>query len=304
MKAVRIHSFGGPEVLRLEEVAIPKVDHSSVLLKVRAASVNPVDYKIRSGQFPMITQRELPVTLGRDVCGVIQGEDPDSEFMALLDWGAGGYAEYVAVPRALCVPRPAGLSMEDAAAVPLAAMTAWQGLFQYGALQRGQRVLIHGASGGVGHFAVQFAAHCGAQVFATASRNNIEFVRDLGASKIIDHERERFENEVPEVDLVFDLVGGATRERSWPLLHPGGTLVSTLGQPDAGQAARYKVRAVGYMTEADGGQLGQIASLIDAGAVHPIVSKVFALAEAAAAQRHLEHDHPRGKIVLTVNASG
>lgn len=233
MKAVRIHSFGGAEVLQLEEIETPTPKDGEVLVRVRAASVNPVDYKIREGKFPKITQRDLPIIPGRDICGSVQGRDAgaSNEVIALLNWGAGGYAEFVALPKALCVPKPANLSAVDAAAIPLAAMTAWQGLFVHGQLQRGQRVLIHAGSGGVGHFAVQLAATRGATVISTASKDNLEFVKSLGAEKVIDYTSQRFEDLVSDVDLVFDLVGGETRERSWQVLRRGGILVSTLGQP-------------------------------------------------------------------------
>ena len=264
MKAIRIHSFGGPRVLTIDRIDTPQPGPGEVLIRIAAASVNPVDFKTREGQFPKVTQRDLPVTLGRDVCGVMEGGDGAHQVMALLGWNAGGYAEYVTVPRDLCVAKPLTLSRDEAAAVPLAAMSAWQGLFQYGGLQKGQRVLIHAGSGGVGHFAVQFAAACGAQVFSTASSKNLGFVHELGADIVIDYARQRFEEEVSDVDVVFDLVGGETRDRSWQVLRPGGILVSTLGQPDESRAAAHHVRAKGYMTEPNGAQLREIGALIDA----------------------------------------
>ena len=300
MKAVRIHTFGGAEVLRLDEVEIPQPKPGEVLVRIKAASINPVDYKIREGHFPRITGRDLPMTLGRDVCGVMEDGAKQREILALLEWNQGGYAEYVALPRALCILKPRTLSMDEAASVPLAAMTAWQGLFQYGHLQGGQRVLIHAGAGGVGHFAVQFAAACGADVVSTATDKNIDFVRELGAGKVIDYTKQRFEDEVRDVDLVFDLVGGETRDRSWKVLRQGGALISTLGQPDEIKAAAHRVRAKGYMTATNASQLEEIASLIESGKVRPVVTKAFALDEAAAGQRYVENGHPRGKVVLTV----
>ena len=302
MKAVRIHSFGGPEVLRVDVLDIPKPKTGSVLIRTTAASINPVDYKIREGGFPKIKQGDLPMTLGRDVCGIVQGSGGTSsrEVIALLDWDLGGYAEYVSLPEALCVDKPKTLSMVDAASIPLAAMTAWQGLFQYGELKQGQRVLIHAGSGGVGHFAVQFAAALGALVVSTASADNLDFVRRLGAGIVIDYKKQRFEKEVSGFDVVFDLVGGETRDRSWQTLRQGGILVSTLGQPDEAAAAKHQVRAKGYMTAPDASQLAQIVALIDLGKVHPVVTKTFSLEEAAAAQEFVEKQHPRGKTVLSV----
>jgi len=302
MKAVRIHSFGGPEVLTVDVVDIPKPQAGSALIRITAASINPVDYKIREGGFPKIKQGDLPVTLGRDVCGIVQapaGATP-REVIALLDWDVGGYAQYVALPEALCVDKPKTLSMVDAASIPLAAMTAWQGLFQYGGLKQGQRVLIHAGAGGVGHFAVQFAAARGAHVVSTASADNLEFVRQLGAGTVIDYKKQRFEKEVSNIDLVFDLVGGDTRDRSWQTLRPGGILVSTLGQPDEATAAKHQVRAKGYMTAPDAAQLTQIVALIDQGKAHPVVTRTFRLEEVAAAQQYVEKQHPRGKTVLSV----
>jgi NADPH:quinone reductase-like Zn-dependent oxidoreductase len=300
MKAVRIHNFGGPEVLRLEHLEVPQPKAGEVLVRITAASVNPVDYKVREGQFRQVTAGDLPLTLGRDICGVIEEGAKRREIFALLEWNQGGYAEYVALPRALCILKPRPLSTDEAAAVPLAALTAWQGLFQYGHLQSGQRVLIHAGSGGVGHFAVQFAAACGADVISTASAKNIGFVRELGAGKVIDYTRQRFEEEVTDVDLVLDLVGGETRDRSWQVLRRGGALVSTLGQPDESTAADHRVRAKGYMTAPNASQLEDIAALLESGKVHPVVTKVFPLEAAAAAQQYLEKDHPRGKVVLSV----
>jgi NADPH:quinone reductase-like Zn-dependent oxidoreductase len=301
MKAARIHAFGGPEVLQIDAIEVPSPKAGEVLVRVTAASINPVDFKIRQGHFPKITSTDLPVTLGRDICGIIgsDGESPRA-VMALLDWNLGGYAEYVTLPLALCVPKPSNVSTVEAAAVPLAALTAWQGLFQYAALAAGQRVLIHAGSGGVGHFAVQFAAQRGAEVLSTASKENIEFVRKLGATTVIDYKNQRFESAAADVDVVFDLVGGETRERSWQVLRKGGILVSTLGQPDEREAAKHGVRAKGYMTTPNAAQLAEIGSLIDSGKVRPCVTKTFGLDEAAAAQVYVEKEHPRGKTVLSI----
>jgi NADPH:quinone reductase-like Zn-dependent oxidoreductase len=261
--------------------------------------VNPVDYKIRQGSFNKVTQKDLPIILGRDVCGTVQGTSGQStEVMALLNWGAGGYAEFVALPEALCVPKPRNLSATEAAAVPLAAMTAWQGLFDHGQLRKGQRVLIHAGSGGVGHFAVQFAATRGSTVISTTSKDNLEFVKGLGAETVIDYQSERFEDLVSDVDLVLDLVGGETRERSWKVLRRGGILVSTVGQPSEAAAAKHGVSAKGYMTEPNGAQLAEIGRLLGDREVRPVVTKTFPLDEAASAQRYLEEQHPRGKVVL------
>lgn len=305
MRAVRIHEFGGPDVLQLDEVPKPEPRPGEILIQVRAAGVNPVDYKIREGEYPPVQADKLPVTLGRDAAGVVAalGEGvgdftvSDAVFL-MVPQDRGGYAEWLAAPADICVAKPASLDFVQAASVPLAALTAWQGLFSHGELQAGQKVLIHGASGGVGPFAVQFAKVKGAQVFATASGANRAFVESLGADQVIDYETERFEDIVHDVDLVYDLIGGATEDRSWSVLKHGGTLISTVHEPDAQKAAAAGVRARRYTAQPDGGQLRQIAALIDAGRVRVTVDRVFPLDQAAEAERHLQDDHVTGKVVL------
>jgi NADPH:quinone reductase-like Zn-dependent oxidoreductase len=193
MKAVRIHEFGGTDVLRLEDLPKPVPAQGEVLIEIRAASVNPVDYKIREGKYPAVTADKLPVTLGRDAAGVVTEVGAGTtafkvgdEVFAMLPQDRGGYAEWVSAPADVCAGKPATLDMVQAASAPLAALTAWQGLFTHGRLKAGQRVLIHGASGGVGPFAVQFAKVRGAEVFATASADNRAFVEGLGADRVID----------------------------------------------------------------------------------------------------------------------
>jgi len=305
MKAVRIHQFGGPETLRVEDLPMPEPGHGEVRIRVVAASVNPVDYKMRNGGY--LPSEALPLTLGRDVAGVIDALGPDVDgvlvgeaVFAMLDRDHGGYVEFVTQAAANCAPKPARLDFVQAAAVPLAGLTAWQGLFDHGGLQAGQRVLIHGAAGGVGHFAVQFARTCGAAVIATCSGRDADFVESLGASDVIDYHKERFEDRVQEVDLVFDLIGGDTQERSWTVLKAGGTMVSTLKEPDQAKAVAKHARGVHYMAHPDGGQLAEIARLIDQGRVVPRIDRVYPLEEAADAEATLENDHVRGKIVLEV----
>jgi NADPH:quinone reductase-like Zn-dependent oxidoreductase len=305
MKAVRIHRFGGPEVLQVDETAKPEATDGKLLIRVSAASVNPVDYKIRQGGYPKVTEKDLPVTLGRDVAGVVDTAAGSfaagDEVYAHLDWDDGGYAQF-----ALCAPggvaaKPASQDMVEAAAVPLAATTAWQGLFDHGQLKAGERVLIHGASGGVGAFAVQFARIAGAEVIATASAVETERVRSLGATRVIDHKAQKFEDEVHDVDLVFDLIGKETQERSFQTLKRGGRLISTVQEPDPARAAEAGVTAKRYMATPNAGQLANFAKLIDTGQVVVTVAKVFDLDEATQAHRFLENDHPHGKVVLKVS---
>jgi NADPH:quinone reductase-like Zn-dependent oxidoreductase len=273
---------------------------------VQAAGVNPVDAKIREGKYPLIGQSQLPIVLGRDVCGAVEavnGSRPGfrvgDTIFALLDWHLGAYAEYALVAAALCSRKPKTLDVQHAGAVPLAALTAWQGIFTHGRLRAGQTVLIHGGSGGVGHFAIQLAKHAGAHVIATASKANIAFVTALGAHTVFDYQKSNFEDIGQEVDVVFDLVGGETQNRSWNVLKPGGILVSTLGKPDEKTANSRGLRCAGYMAEPNREQLDQIAALIETGKVVVTLSKSFSLAQAREAHRCLENDHPRGKIVLS-----
>jgi NADPH:quinone reductase-like Zn-dependent oxidoreductase len=310
MKAVRIHEFGGVDVLKLEDLPRPAPARGEVLIQVRAASVNPVDYKIREGKVPSVKAEQLPVILGRDVAGVIAalGDgvtafETAAEVFALLPHDRGGYAEWVAAPADVCARKPLTLDMVQAASVPLAALTAWQGLFTYGGLKAGQRVLIHGAAGGVGSFAVQFAKVKGAEVFATASADNRGFVEGLGATRVIDYHAERFEDVVRDADLVYDLIGGETEDRSWQVLKRGGRLVSTVHEPDAARAAAAGVSAKRYAAQPDGGQLREIADLIDRRCVEVTIDRVYPLDDVAEAERHLQDDHVVGKVVLKVSVS-
>jgi NADPH:quinone reductase-like Zn-dependent oxidoreductase len=305
MKAVRIRSFGGPGVLELADVEKPEPKDDEVLIRVRAASVNPVDYKIRAGAYPVVKQDQLPKVLGRDVAGEIERcggavrnfKEGDTVY-AMLDGGPGGYAEYVAVKADLVAPKPEQLDYRAAAAVPLAGLTAWQGLFDHGHLQAGQRVLIHGGAGGVGHLAIQFAKARGATVATTVASEDMDFVKHLGADEVIDYTRERFEDRIDEVDLVLDLVAGETQERSWAVLKDGGTMISSLARPSEEKAREHHAHAENFIAHPDRGELIEIGRLIDAGRVHPHVSAVFELKEAAEAQAQLEQHHAQGKVVL------
>jgi NADPH:quinone reductase-like Zn-dependent oxidoreductase len=308
MKAVRIHEFGSADVLKVEDLPRPSPAAGEVLIEVRAASVNPVDYKIREGKYPPVKAEQLPVTLGRDAAGVVTrlgggvtAVAEGDEVFVMLPPDRGGYAEWVTAPASLCAIKPISLDMIQAASVPLAALTAWQGLFTYGELTEGQRVLIHGASGGVGPFAVQLAVAKGAEVYATASAENRPFVESLGARRVIDYRAERFEDVVHDLDLVYDLIGGETEARSWQVLKRGGRLISTVHEPDAGRAAEAGVIARRYTCQPNGGQLAEIARLIDGGQIKVSIDKVFPLDEAAAAERRLQHDHVTGKVVLDVS---
>ncbi|HVW22806.1 MAG TPA: NADP-dependent oxidoreductase [Opitutaceae bacterium] len=306
MKAVRIHEFGDSNVLTLEDAPKPELHDGEVLIKVRAASVNPVDYKIRSGSFKK-ADIKLPATLGRDVAGVVEavggrvnGFKPGDDVYAYLSYQNGGYAEYAIAKSQEVAPKPVAVDYVHAAAVPLAAITAWQGLFDHGRLQPGQRVLIHGAAGGVGHYAVQFAKAKGATVIATAGKDDAVMLKQLGADEVIDYHSERFEDRARDVDLVLDLVGGDTQRRSWAVLKPGGRMVSTLEQPSPEQARARQAEGKVFMAEAKAEQLREIGRMIDADKVTVLVEKTLPLERAKEAHDTLENQHVRGKVVLTV----
>lgn len=308
MHAVRIHEFGGPEVLKYEEAPRPAAEAGQVLIKVHAAGVNPVDWKIRGGNFG---RGALPMTLGLDVSGTVEsvGDGVDGfkagdEVYSYLPISAGGgYAEYVAAPASAVAAKPKTIDHVHAAAVPLAALTAWQALFDQAKLKEGQTVLIHAGAGGVGHFAVQFAHHAGAKVMTTASGANLEFVKGLGADVAIDYTKEKFEERVKEmggVDVVFDMIGGDTADRSYGLLKKGGTFVSIVGRVDQAKLKEREAKGVAFLVHPDSKQLAEIGSLIDGGKVVPHVSDVFPLAEAAKAHEKSQTGKTRGKIVLDV----
>jgi NADPH:quinone reductase-like Zn-dependent oxidoreductase len=306
IRKVRIHCFGGPDVLRVEEVEPSMPDALQVLVSVKAASVNPVDFKIRNGQYPAVKEDRLPYTLGRDVSGIVEKCGAQStrfkigdEVAGMVGIGGGGYAEKVVLEEAAMARKPPEIDHVHAAAIPLAGQTAWQGLFRYGQLTAGQAVLIHGGSGGVGHFAIQFAKAKGARVLTTVSTERLEFARTLGADVVIDYKTQRFEDLAQELDMVFDLVDGETRERSWKLLKKGGVLVSTLTEPSQQTAVQYGVRALRYTVEPDGKELAEILSLVGSGRVKPHVQKTYPLKEAAQALKCVEHGDSTGKIVLT-----
>jgi NADPH:quinone reductase-like Zn-dependent oxidoreductase len=304
-RAVRIHRFGGPDVLALETVETPQPQRDTVLVRVHAAGVNPVDHKIRDGKYPPVGKDALPVTLGRDLSGVVAacGEgvtavrQGDAVF-AMLGQDRGGYTDYALVRSAELARKPQRIGDAEAAAVPLPALTAWQGLFDHGGLRAGQRVLIHGGAGGVGHFAVQFAKAKGAHVCTTVGTDDVAFARSLGADEVIDYRTQRFEDTARDIDVVFDLVAGETQERSWAVLKRGGILVSTLTPPSEEQARAHGARGTRYTAQPNGRQLDEIGALIEAGKVRVTVAARFPLQEAGAALDRLEHGHVRGKIVL------
>ena len=306
MHALLIRRFGGPEVLEFAQVPVPKPAAGELLLKVEAASLNPVDWKIRSGKYPEVKDDKLPYILGRDLSATVVSSDdaelvPGTLVHGLMDVSRGSFAQYVVAHPNELARVPGTLDRITAAAVPLAALTAWQGLFDHGHLRAGQRVLIHAGAGGVGHMAVQFAKARGATVVTTVSGDDIDFVRGLGADEIVDYQKQRFEETVRNIDLVYDLIGGDTQDRSWALLNKGGRLVCTVAEPSQEKAQKYGVSAMRYTARSDAGQLREINSLIQSGKVRPVVARSFAYGDAKAAFESLEHGHGSGKLVLDMS---
>jgi NADPH:quinone reductase-like Zn-dependent oxidoreductase len=306
-KLIRLHRFGGKEVLRTEELDVSQPDAGEVLVSVRAASVNPVDFKIRSGKYPAVRNDRLPYTLGRDISGIVEKCGAQAtrfkvgdEVFGMLDIHGGGYSEQAVVAENAIAAKPPALDHVHATAIPLAGLTAWQGLFRHGGLKAGQAVLIHGGSGGVGHLAIQFAKARGARVLTTVSTKNVKFAHALGADVVVDYKKDRFEDRARDLDMVFDLIDGETRERSWGVLKKGGVLVSTLTEPSQEKARQFGVRALRYTVEADAGELAEIAALVELGKVKPHVQKTFPLNSAADALASVEGGHSVGKIVLKV----
>lgn len=308
MKAVRIHAYGGHDELKYEDAPCPQVADDEALIRVSAAGVNPFDWKVRAGYLAGWINYSLPVILGWDVSGVVAAVGKnvknlsiDQPVFARADYTRNGtYAEYVTVQASLVEPKPDSLDFVHAAAVPHAALAAWQSLFKFAGLSPGQTVFVHGAAGGVGHFAVQFAKSHGAHVIGTSSGHNLDFQRQLGVDQPIDYTTTRFEEVVHGVDVLLDTVGGEVLQRSWQVLKPGGILVSVVEMPSAETAATYGVRPALATADADNGVLAQIAALIDAGQVKPVVSTVLPLTEVRQAHTLSESQHTRGKIVLQV----
>jgi NADPH:quinone reductase-like Zn-dependent oxidoreductase len=309
MKAVRIHEYGGSEVLVYEDAPRPEPGPDDLLVRVRAASVNPVDWNMREGYLRQWVDLPLPATLGSDLAGdvvalgaQVRGFQVGDAVFGLTNMRVGAHAEYAAAPHSELALKPPALDYETAAAAGLSALAAWQALMEMAHLTAGQSVLIHAAAGGVGAFAVQFARLRGARVVGTASRGNVEFVRSLGADDVIDYTTTPFEEVVRDIDVVLDLVGGETQDRSWQVLKPGGVLLAALGLSPTAQQAAAAVGARGEMivTQPNAGQERQIAELIAAGQVRPVVSMILPLSAARQAYDLSQSRHTRGKIVLRI----
>jgi NADPH:quinone reductase-like Zn-dependent oxidoreductase len=308
MMASRIHEFGPPEVIGFEKIARPEPGRGEVRVRVKAAGVGPWDAWIRAGK--SVLPQPLPLTLGSDLSGVIDtvgpgvtGLAPGMEVFGVTNRRfTGAYAEYALMHADMIAQKPATLDHIAAASVPVIAVTAWQMLFEYAHVASGQSVLILGAAGNVGAYAVQFAKREGARVIAVAGSKDLEDVRALGANQAIEARAVRFEEVVEPVDAVIDTVGGDTQQRSFSVLRPGGILVSAVSEPDAQEAARRNVRALFMLVQVTSARLARIAEMIDAGILKTRIGTVLPHAEARRAHQMLEGvlSRPRGKIVLQV----
>jgi NADPH:quinone reductase-like Zn-dependent oxidoreductase len=308
MKAVVILKYGSPARLEYTDVARPTPGDGELLVRVHAAGVNPIDDKVRAGLLSEFMHYSMPLIVGWDVAGVVEStgknvtrfKSGDAIFAYMNLKLPGAYAEYAIVRESEACPKPAKLSFVEAAAVPLAAMTAWQALVDTAKLEKGQTVLIHGAAGGVGTFAVQIAKARGARVIGTSSPKSLDFLRELGVDEAIDYTSTRFEDAAKNVDVVLDPIGGDTQARSFGVLKKGGILVSIVEPPDQTVAKEKGVRATIMLAHPDAGELAELAKLLDAGKLKPIVSKVYPLHNARGAHEQIATKHTRGKLVLEV----
>ena len=310
MKAVRIHSYGGPNVLAYEDAPRPTAGDGEVLIRVHATSVNPFDCAVRAGYMSGYFQYTLPLVLGTDVSGVVEAvgagvtnfSPGDAVYARAGVYRDGANAEYVVASASEVAAKPPSLDHLHAAALPHATLTAWQALIEMARLSKGQTVLIHGAAGGVGHIAVQLAHWRGARVIGTAS-TNLDLLHELKVEQAIDYSKTPFESVVHDADVVLDTVGGDVQQRSYATLKPGGILLSTVQAPSEETAKAHGVRA--EMVSASppvGKTLTEVASLVASGHIKPTVSAVLPLSETRKAHEMIEGKHTRGKIVLQVVA--
>lgn len=308
MMAWRVHAFGPPTVMSFEPVPRPDPGMGEVLVRVHAAGVGPWDGWIRAGR--SVLPQPLPLTLGSDLSGVVVAVGPgvtefvagDEVFGVTNPRFVGAYAEYAVASAAMLARKPRSLTHERAASVPVIGVTAWQGLFEHARLQSGQTVLIHGAAGNVGAYAVQLAHRAGLHTIATAGTDDLAYVRSLGANQVVDYRARRFEDEVQAVDAVLDLVGGETQTRSFNVLRRGGRLVSAVSQPDRARAEEREVSAEFFLVRVTSEHLFALAALIDGDQLRTRIGAILPLARAREAHLMLEGEQaaPMGKIVLAV----
>jgi NADPH:quinone reductase-like Zn-dependent oxidoreductase len=299
MQAVVIEQTGGPEVLSVEDTGQPQPADGQVLVRVAAASVNPVDWKYRRGNYDV----DLPLVLGIDISGTVEASNADGFAEGDEVFGfaaAGGYAELAVADAGALAKKPEGVSHEQAAAIPVAGLTAWQALHSRGGIESGKTVLVAGAAGGVGHFAVQFSRVAGARTIGSGSTRNRDFVLGLGADEYVDYTDQDVSKAVAGADIAFDTVGGDTTATLVPTLAEGGVLVTIAGAPPEDQAAERGARAELLVMKQNGEQLAEIAELVASGEVKPEIAETLPLSDVRRAHELSESGHVRGKIVLTL----
>lgn len=332
MKAFVVDRYGRRNGVRAGDMPVPELREDDVLIQIYAAGVNPLDSKIRDGEFKLILPYRLPLILGNDVAGIVvrvgsrvrRFKEGDEVYARPPKDRIGTFAEFIAINEDAVALKPETLSMEEAASIPLVGLTAWQALIERGQLKRGQKVLIHAGSGGVGTFAVQLAKHLGATVATTASAANAGLMKQLGADIIIDYRKDDFAAVLKDCDVVLDTQGGNTLEKSLQVLKPGGKLIGIAGPPDPDfaremgaswflktamwflsyrirkAAKRRDVRYSFLFMRADGGQLAQIARLVDAGAIRPVIDRIFAFESTREALAYVETGRAKGKVVIKI----
>ena len=305
MKAIRIHQYGHSDQLKIEDIRTPEIQANQVLVNVHNVGVNPVDWKIREGlrkeKFPV----DFPATVGQDFAGEIESVGSGVKDYKIGDivygFASGAYAEYVAASTKEIAHAPRTLDYIEAASLPTAGLTAWQALIDHAKLERGQRVLIHGAGGGVGSLACQIAVWKDAHVIGTCSASDREYLFGLGVDELIDYKKDDFEEHLQDIDVVLDLIGGSTQEKSLHVMRHGGVIVTTVGGLDVKKLRAAGVKGIAMTMTRDGEGLAKIAKLVDDGHLTSRVSCVLDLEDAAQAQDFLEDGHPHGKVVLEVN---
>ena len=311
MNALQMKQYGEKDFLELNQHAPkPVAGKGQVLIEVRAASINPIDWKIRAGYLKEHLPLTMPATVGGDGAGVVAGVGDSASglsvgdrvygYASVVSGGSGSFSELVAAALSTVAPSPEQVNFTQAAALPLVGASAVQAIEQHIKLQRGQKILIHGGAGGIGSVAIQVAKSIGAYVATTAMADDRAYVQELGADQVIDYKKEAFEERLQDFDAVFDTVGGDTMEKSFKVLKKGGTLVSMLGQPNPTLTKQYGVTAIGQMTHVTTEILKRLAQLVDSGAIKIHVDRVFPLEKAKEAFQLLEEGHPRGKVVFGI----
>ena len=310
MRAAQINDYGDKDVLQFtDEAPKPTIGAGQVLVEAYAAGINPFDYKVRAGMTRGMAELTFPATLGGDVAGVVaeigdgvEGLEVGQEVYGQANplSGQGSFAEFVPVSASSIAPKPESIDLVTAAALPLAAVSAYQALVDTLKVQPGQRVLIHGGSGGIGSCAIQIAKDLGAYVFTTASPTELDYVRSLGADEVIDYTSQKFEDIATNLDAVYDTVGGETCKRSFATLKAGGQMVSMVEQPDGELAKKHEVTASMQFTTLTTERLNAVTKLVDAGKLNITIDKTYPLEQAAEAVEYLHDGHHRGKVVLKI----